>query len=656
MLKRWHKLVMSVLLIVGLCGGYYGYKEWKHHRNYSQPAMEELEKVSTAKSVKDQYDVIVVGTDPEGIAAAISASRQGLHTLLIEDKQRPILGGLMTLGWLNSIDMNWDSTGKSSDSKKKPHPDYLNKGIFKEWYERVGGHSFNINNAANAFNEMVKHEQNLDLYMSAKAIEPIVQKIDGSPRVTGITATLADGSTEKITASSLIDATQDADIAAAAGVKFTVGREDLGDKNTKMAVTAVFRIKNFDASVWKAMKQRMLSSDNSAEMGMNQSTVWGYNKEMKGYQPVNKERTAVRGLNLGRQGNDTALINAMYVFGVDGLSKESKEEALNLARQEAPHIVSYLNKKIPELKSVQFDAVAPELYIRETRHMIGLYRLNIIDLLENRDQWDRIAFGSYPVDIQRSTPNDHGAIVLQPVKYAVPFRSLVPRDVDGILVVGRSASYDSLAHGSARVIPVGMAEGEAAGAAAKLIKEKGITYRELAGSRPLIAELQDRLNKGGMELEPYSLPLEPYMKHKDYAGLKAAVYIGGANGGYHNLHFQLDDPSTLERMVQIMKLAARKYPKAFPGDLQQLSQLARTEGKKALTLDDACYTVALVSGLKIEREEAMHELLAKGFLSNSTVTAISDSKKLTNGESYLILKDALNKQAGVELQEMGIKF
>ena len=92
--------------------------------------------------------------------------------------------------------------------------------------------------------------------------------------------------------------------------------------------------------------------------------------------------------------------------------------------------------------------------------MIGEYRLNIVDLLENKDQWDRIAFGSYEGDIQPKDPNDGGTVVLDSYKYAIPFRSIVPQKVDGLLVVGRSASYDTLAHGSARVIPNGMAEGK----------------------------------------------------------------------------------------------------------------------------------------------------------------------------------------------------
>lgn len=98
--------------------------------------------------------------------------------------------------------------------------------------------------------------------------------------------------------------------------------------------------------------------------------------------------------------------------------------------------------------------------MRESRHIIGEYQLTIDDVLENRDCWDKIAIGSYPVDVQPTAQQTYGTVVGNPDRYAIPYRSIVPLEVENLLVVGRSASYKSLAAGSARVIPIGMAEGE----------------------------------------------------------------------------------------------------------------------------------------------------------------------------------------------------
>lgn len=645
MSKKQLFMVAAVLVFVlGACAGWFYFKGKEEiPAPAAGPAGRELKQVVSVEQLQDKYDVIVVGTDPEGISAAVSAARNGAKTLLIENRQREILGGLMTVGWLNSIDMNWDRTSKPLPGQEQ---DYFNKGIFREWYKKTEGHSFDVTTAANAFYDLVSKESNIDLYMSAQDVKPIVS--EGSAKaVEGITVTKADGSTQDILAKSVIDATQDADIAAAAGVEFTMGREDIGDPNSRMAVTAIFRLKNMDDKAWKLIADR-LNGDGDSNTGVSKMSAWGYGKEMSGYLPLDNEQTKMRGLNIGRQRDGTILINALHIFNIDGLDPESREEGLELARQEIPNVVEYL-KQYKEFENAELDAIAPELYVRETRHMVGLYRLSIIDLLENRDQWDRIAFGSYPADIQRTSPSDDGAIVVHPMKYAVPFRSIVPQDVDGLLVVGRSASYDTLAHGSARVIPTGMAEGQAAGAAAKLAEEHGVTFREMAASKPLIEVLQKRLNEQGMELEPYTLEPQPYMKHKNYAGLKAAVYMGLAYGSYGNQAFDLDRASNAQRMVNQMNGARRMFPKQLPGDPYTALKGVEEPAKKPLSLQQACLTIAEAAGLETTREQAVNDLLNKSIITQATVDLVADPEQLTDGEAFMLLKDTIESLTDVQL-------
>ncbi|GIP35750.1 FAD-dependent oxidoreductase [Paenibacillus sp. J2TS4] len=638
--------VLAVLL--GVSAGWYYFQGKGGGRTVSldKKTGQELHKVVSVEQLQEQYDVIVVGTDPEGISAAISAARNGSTTLLVDGREREVLGGLMTVGWLNSIDMNWDRTKAPLPGREQDH---LNEGIFTEWYKKTEGHSFDVTTAANAFYELVRAEEKLDLFMNAQMIEPMVNKegASGAAAVEGIVVTQSDGTKQEIMARAVIDATQDADIAAAAGVKFTIGREDLGDANSRMAVTAVFRLKNMDDRAWDLIAKR-LNGDGDSNTGVSKMSAWGYGKEMSGYEPANKERTKMRGLNIGRQLDGTILINALHLFEIDGLSEESLQEGLEIARQEIPHVVKYL-QNYKEFKNAELDAIAPELYVRETRHMVGLYRLSVIDLLENRDQWDRIAFGSYPADIQRTSPSDNGAIVVHPLRYAVPFRSIVPQDVDGLLVVGRSASYDTLAHGSARVIPTGMAEGQAAGAAAQLAAEQGVTFREMAESKPLIEELQRRLNEQGMKLEPYSLEPETYMEymeHPNYPGLKAAVYMGIAYGSYGNEAFDLDQPSNAQRMVNQMNGARRMYPDHFKGDPNAALKNIEEPAKKPLDLQQASFTMAKAIGFKTTREQALTDLKDKGFVSSATIEIISNQDKLTDGEVFMMLKDAVESLTG----------
>lgn len=640
------KALLVVVLIVLLGGSiafvYYNFNQSDANEAASSQKNERMEVTSVAE-LENEYDVIVVGTDPEGITAAVSAARNGLSTLLIDGNHREVLGGLMTVGWLNSIDMNWDRTKAPQAGHQ---PEYFNKGIFEEWYSKIEGHSFDVTTAANVFYELVKAEENIDLFMGDFSIEPLIEVREENTTVQGIRIIKQDGE-QDVFSNAVIDATQDADVAAAAGVSFTLGREDLGDKNSQMAVTAVFRMKNVDDHVWNLIAKR-LNKDGDINTGVDQLSAWGYGKEMHDYIPLNKERTKMRGLNIGRQLDDTMLINALHIFGVDPLDPESKQEGLQIAHEEVQNVLKFL-KKFKEFKHVELDAVASELYVRETRHMVGLYRLNIIDLLENRDQWDRIAFGSYPVDIQRTSPEDQGAVVLNPLKYAVPFRSIVPESVDGLLVVGRSASFDTLAHGSARVIPTGMATGQAAGAAAKITQEEGLTFRQLAQSPALIDKMQQRLNEQGMELEPYTLNPQPYMKHKHYPGLKAAVYMGIEYGSYEN-EFDLDSKANPQRIVNKLYGIGKMYKDHFKGDPGEALQQVEDPANNPLSLAQGSFTLTKAIGWNVTLNEAQEELEKRGLLRAETIKLIENKDSLTNGEMYMIIKDVVEHLVGIEFK------
>ena len=83
----------------------------------------------------------------------------------------------------------------------------------------------------------------------------------------------------------------------------------------------------------------------------------------------------LRGLNLGKQDDGTVLVNALLIYGVDGLNRESIQKGMELAKSELPRIVEFFNKNIPGFENAELDGTASELYIRETRHIKGYYTL-----------------------------------------------------------------------------------------------------------------------------------------------------------------------------------------------------------------------------------------------------------------------------------------
>ncbi|QGQ95431.1 FAD-dependent oxidoreductase [Paenibacillus psychroresistens] len=630
MLRNWLIVFITVVVLISSGGGWLIYSA--NHEKHVDQTLQALLTVKSVAKVQNKYDVIVVGTDPEGITAAVSAARNGLKTLLVDGRDRKILGGLMTLGWLNSIDLNYDYAKESVLAGKHA---YLNEGIFSEWYSRIEGKSFDVRTAANAFYELVKKEKNIDVLLETKTIVPEMK----NSTVTGLTITLKNGTKQSIRADAIIDATQDADIAYAAGVPFTIGREDLGDSKAQMAVTAVFRLKNVTKEVWEQIKKRL--NDGTGGPGADETSAWGY-KGMYDYKAVDPKLASMRGLNIGRQNDNTILLNSLLLYQIDPLDPASRNKAVEQAKKELPHVLDFMKKMYPEFASVELDGIAPELYVRETRHMQGEYRLTIVDLLENKDHWDRIGFGSYEGDIQPSSPGSGGgaAVVLDPYKYAIPFRSIVPLKVDGILVVGRSASYDTLAHGSARVIPNGMAEGQAAGAAAKVAKDRKLTFRQMSASKDSIVLMQSLLNKQGMDLQPYKAPKEDYMSHKDYEGLKVAVYIGSAYGSYGN-DFGLDKPANAQTVINEYLAAKRKYPQVFTGDPSAAKLNMVLPDKVPASLNQVSYTISSALNISASLDQALGKLQEMKLVSKATLNSIKNKESLTNGNLYMILKDVL---------------
>jgi hypothetical protein len=464
--------------------------------------------------------VVVVGAEPEGIAAAVSAARNGLKTVLVDRRDR--VGGLYTVGWLNTLDMNY---------KSEKTREVVNKGIFSEFHRRIGGDvAFDIPTARKVFEDMLK-EAGVRVLLEASEVEPIM---DGNT-VRGI-AFKRKGKAYRALAQVVIDSTQDADIAAMSGVPYKFGREDLGFPGEVGATTLVFSVKNVN---WKRVVS-YLQGDKNPYSGATDKSAWGY--EVMFRAPTKDPHIQIRGLNAGRQKDGTVVINALQIFHLNPLDEKEKIKAIERARAELPGIIEFMRKNAPGFENAELAGVAPELYVRESRHIEGEYTLTAEDVFENRNQETAVAFGSYPIDIQAREKGQTGCALNGINPYGIPLGVMVPKKVDGLLVASRSASYDAVAHGSARTVPVGMALGQAAGVAAKLAIEKKVTFREMAHSDEMIREIRDILTKQGVDLRPIKVE-KPEMKSWAYPYIQRLRDRAMLSKGYYN-DYRLDETAT----------------------------------------------------------------------------------------------------------------
>lgn len=549
---------------------------------------------------QNQFDVVVVGAEPEGVAAAIAASRSGAKVLLTDHHDD--VGGLFTYGMLNTLDMNYGLRNR-----------LLTKGIFYEFYRQIEGTSFDVKNAQAVLHSMVAKESNITFWRNTKFLKAITNK---EHKILGVE--LLKGNIQRqIFAPRIIDATQDADVAASAGVPFMYGGADRGYPNKSMAATLVFGVQNIE---WEKI-QNLFLHDGDPMTGADRFSAWGFADEMSYYKPVSN-RIRMRGLNMGRQRDGTVLINALLIFDVNGTSPQSKANAMNVAKRELPHVMQYLRQNITGFKTAKLVLTAPELYIRESRHVIGEYRLTINDVLENRDHWDRIALASYSVDIQAMDHKNFGLIIGEPVQYSVPFRSIVPVKVDDLLVVGRSASYTSVAAGSARVVPVGMCEGEAAGVAAAYSIWKNISFRKMIKDEEAIYVVQEILKQRGAYLQPFEV-FNQYTLNWSYPALRIILPTSAVQGRYTN-NFRFEEPIT-EKQFLVLASGILRVLKGENHVLNIEEKFLKHSKHVAITPNKLSYYLLIFNGNK-ENYDA-----SKNYLKLAQQENLISSKALAHG-------------------------
>lgn len=506
-----------------------------------------------ADEVEAAYDLIVVGGEAEGVVAAVAGAQSGLKTLLIE--KRDGLGGVLTFGMLNYLD--------TATYRGQP----LNTGLFTAWHKEVGGEVvFDPEQAKQVFRKMVAREPNVELRLRTEVVAPLFDK-DNPKQLAGVKARRADGTVIKLRAKRVIDATEDADVAAMAGAPYFVGQEDIGI-NAQMSVTLMIHLKDVDwQGVKKACAQQLYGGCMIADR-----FAWGFLDLKSAYQPK-EPGTRLRGLNIARNQDGTLMINALQVLGVDGLDPVAKQQAYAKGKRETEHVLAFFRAKLPGFERAKIASWPQELYIRETRHVLAEYQLSIADVWENKDQWDRIGYGGYPVDLQANEVVRDDVILADPERYAIPYRSLVPLRVENLLVVGRAAGFSSLAAGSARTVPTGMTQGEAAGVAAALSLQHQVSFRELAHNKQRIAELQAVLQRRGAL--PHVEPLDyPYKGAWYYPAVRDLLTHGLIAGHYRN-EIDPDGVITEAEFVELLRrvghIAVQEREADVTAQLQKLA-------------------------------------------------------------------------------------
>lgn len=514
------------------------------------------------------FDVVVYGSEPEGIAAAVAAAEEGARTLLVTSDGR--IGGLFVLGELNMLDM-------------RTQPFNYQRGLFERWWRLVGARdAFDVHQAESAFWRLLR-DAGVEVWLEAGQAEPRFE----SGELRGLS--LPERQVE-VNALQVIDASSEAELAARAGAPFDFGWERFG-VDQRQADTLVLNVAGVD---WPALK-RGVAAKGRSYASMRETVAWGHFDGLPAAYPTTRPGTRLRGLNLGLQQDGSVLINALLLYGLDPLDPESLSAGRELGLAEGVDIVAYLREHLPGFADARLAGAAERLYVREARHLLADCVLSADDALGNVVTAQDVAAGGYPLDAQSFTRYDSGFVWGTPDIYGGRLCMLVSRDVEGLWVVGKSAGYDPVAFASARVVPFGMAMAEAAGVAAATAVRLGVKGSEMAHDDANVRLVRGRLlSRGALLPEVRQRRAVGPVSHPAYDAFRVLVGRGLAVGGYDN-DPQLDAKATVLSFAYLLSHVATRFHQRpdIGADLALLAlELSGGDGSGALTADVATELLA----------------------------------------------------------------
>ena len=433
---------------------------------------------SVALDAAPRADLLVVGGTPAGVAAAVAAARRGEDvTLVVQGSQ---LGGVLTGAQMDQWDLNLAPDGVPVEG-----------GIFSEIYAQLGD-AFSPQDAARVFGRMVDDEPRIHTIFDARPIAVHASELADGTQIDDVRFARTNDADLTLSAGTVIDATDDADVAALAGARYDVGRQDTGIDELMQPVTLMFTVDGVD---WDDV-ERGYDVAVDGPGGGEGRRAWGYSKLMEDYHPASPDEL-VRDLNLGREDNGSVSVNAIDVLGIDGRSASDLSRARAITESDAPNLIAYLRGRLAGFAGAHVAGYADAVYVRETRHVLGLAWLTADDVWDGVLPSDRIGLSSYPLDLHPVTPTIPLAYAPARHVYGVPFGALIPRGFTNLLLASPSISASHEASGSARVIPTTIEEGEADGAAAVLAQKRHVSFSALDQTPELIAALQYDLQRNG---------------------------------------------------------------------------------------------------------------------------------------------------------------
>jgi hypothetical protein len=431
-------------------------------------------------------DVLVAGGGPAGVCAAIAAARAGARVLLVE--RNALVGGCAIIG----LALHTFHTRQGHQIVRGLPWEIVRRLMALDGstgpVEIRGAH---MRTTTPIDHELMKgllvhmlDEAGVDVWLHASVVGALVE----GGRLLGVELATKSG-LRRVRAHCFVDATGDGDLAALAGAPFEKGRP--GDGRMQPA-SLVFKVARLDLD--KVVAACGTGWATAVEPGTETPIIPWFGANLRPWNALLADRPAPLRPDFPFWGNTvragSANINATRLLDVDGSDADSLSRAELEGRRQVEVVFGFLKQHVPGFEGPYVESSAPFVGIRETRRILGDYVVNADDVRAGRRFDDAIGHGAYPIDIHHA---EGTGVTFDPVggdgDYDIPYRCLIPRRPEGLLVAGRCISCSHEAHGSLRVMIPSMVTGQAAGAAAALCSQGNLSPRGLDVQR-LQAELR----------------------------------------------------------------------------------------------------------------------------------------------------------------------